>query len=176
MSDDATSLLGVFDEAATRLSRRLEGLSDAEYLWEPVPGCWSIRRDATGTWSLDGDHVAHELAPLTTIAWRMYHLGGHVLAGFADWVIDGTSPFGTASHVPATATEATTLLKDQYARWRAGVAHFAPSRLREPIGEAFGPYGEASAYDLMLHVLDEYVHHGAEISLLRDLYPRLAHR
>ena len=176
MSDDTASLLGVFDEVATRLSRRLERLSDAEYLWEPVPGCWSIRRDATGTWSLDGDHVAHELAPLTTIAWRMYHLAGHVLAGFAGWVIDGSSPFALEPPVPATAVEATALLTDQYARWRAGVEDFAPSRLREPIGDAFGPHGAASAYDLMLHVLDEFVHHGAEIGLLRDLYPRLAHR
>ena len=26
-----------------RLRPRLEGLTDDEYLWEPVPGCWSIR-------------------------------------------------------------------------------------------------------------------------------------
>jgi hypothetical protein len=27
---------------------------------------------------------------------------------------------------------------------------------------------------LALHVMDELAHHGAEIALLRDLYPRLA--
>ena len=36
-----------------------------------------------------------------------------------------------------------------------------------------GPYAESSTVDLALHVLDEVVHHGAEVGLLRDLY---AHR
>jgi hypothetical protein len=33
-----------------------------------------------------------------------------------------------------------------------------------------GPYAESNTVDLALHVLDEVVHHGAEIGLLRDLY------
>ena len=24
--------------------RRLDGLTDDEYFWEPAPGCWSVRR------------------------------------------------------------------------------------------------------------------------------------
>ena len=27
-----------------RLRPQLEGLTDEEYFWEPVPGCWSVRR------------------------------------------------------------------------------------------------------------------------------------
>ena len=26
----------------TALRPRLEGLTDAEYFWEPVPGCWTV--------------------------------------------------------------------------------------------------------------------------------------
>jgi hypothetical protein len=33
-----------------------------------------------------------------------------------------------------------------------------------------GPYAESNTVDLALHVLDEVVHHGAEVGLLRDLY------
>ncbi len=33
-----------------------------------------------------------------------------------------------------------------------------------------GPYAQANTVDLALHVLDEVIHHGAEIALLRDLY------
>jgi hypothetical protein len=33
-----------------------------------------------------------------------------------------------------------------------------------------GPYAEANAVDLALHVPDEVIHHGAEAGLLRDLY------
>ena len=51
----------------------LETLTDEEYLWEPVPGCWSIRPTGHGgqgkfeSW-LDPDPV-----PVTTIAWRLSH-------------------------------------------------------------------------------------------------------
>jgi hypothetical protein len=38
----------------------------------------------------------------------------------------------------------------------------------QPPGEAFGPYAEANTVDLALHVLDELVHHSAEVGLLRD--------
>ncbi len=33
-----------------------------------------------------------------------------------------------------------------------------------------GPYAESGTVDLALHVLDEVIHHGAEVGLLRDLY------
>ena len=55
-------LLDQFDCARERAQVRLTALSDEEYLWEPVPGCWSIRRrgEATtpraygpGDWVLD---------------------------------------------------------------------------------------------------------------------------
>ena len=55
-------LLDQFDRAREMAQVRLTGLSDEEYLWEPVPGCWSIRRrdEATtprafgpGAWVLD---------------------------------------------------------------------------------------------------------------------------
>ncbi|MFK4103406.1 DinB family protein [Streptomyces sp. NPDC019531] len=55
-------LLEQFDCVRERAQVRLEGLGDEEYLWEPVPGCWSIRRRAEavtpraygpGEWLLD---------------------------------------------------------------------------------------------------------------------------
>lgn len=112
--------------------------------------------------------------PLTTIAWRTCPLGGHVLSGFANWVRDGASPFEGDAQIPSTAAAATSFLESHYVRWREGIAGFPETRLWAPIGEEFGPCADASAYDLMLHVLDEYIHHAAEIALLRDLYLRLA--
>jgi hypothetical protein len=32
----------------TQLRPRLDGLTDAEYFWEPVEGCWSVRRAGAG--------------------------------------------------------------------------------------------------------------------------------
>ncbi|MEW2518244.1 DinB family protein [Actinacidiphila alni] len=55
-------LLDQFDKAREQAQVRLTGLTDEEYLWEPVAGCWSVRRrgEATtpraygpGEWVLD---------------------------------------------------------------------------------------------------------------------------
>lgn len=59
------------------------GLTDEEYLWEPAPGGWSLRRrgEATspmvygaGDWVLDFALPEPKPAPVTTIAWRLGHL------------------------------------------------------------------------------------------------------
>lgn len=43
---DATpgSLITAFDYVWARLTGRLIGLTDEEYFWEPVAGCWSLRQ------------------------------------------------------------------------------------------------------------------------------------
>jgi hypothetical protein len=82
MADVGNSLTKAFDYAWDRFLGRLEGLGDAEHFWEPVPGCWSVRRGADGRWAMDGG-PAPEPAPVTTIAWRIGHIG-MALAGFAD--------------------------------------------------------------------------------------------
>jgi hypothetical protein len=43
-----------FDFVWGRFSDRLIGLTDEEYFWEPVAGCWTLRPDSTGRWVLDG--------------------------------------------------------------------------------------------------------------------------
>ena len=42
--------------------------------------------------------------------------------------------------------------------------------LFDPLGPTWGPYGDSTFLALMLHALDEVIHHSAEIALLRDLY------
>ena len=61
-------------------------------------------------------------------------------------------------------------LDRNWQRFREGMARADEPRWRAPIGEAFGEHRDASTADLVLHVLDELVHHAAEVSLLRDLY------
>ena len=50
------------------------------------------------------------------------------------------------------------------------MAGLSPEEWTAPLGPAWGPYAESSTVDLALHVLDEVIHHGAEVGLLRDLY------
>jgi hypothetical protein len=157
----------------------LDGLSDAEYLWEPVPGCWSIRPRDQATTPMaagGGDLVADfaypepDPAPVTTIAWRL----GHVLVGVLgarNAAHFGGPPVDYATyHWSATAARALDQLDEAYRRWITGVAGLGADDLERPIGEAEGPWARHSYAELVLHIHREVLHHGAEILLLRDLY------
>ena len=173
MSETRDSLIGVFDFAWDRLESRLKGLGEAEYLWEPVVNCWSIRQSDSGKWTMDDASASGAPPPVTTIAWRTCHLGGHVLGGFANWLSDGESPYNVDFNIPNDAASAKGLLERNYEHWRRGMDSFPEERLWLSIGPEFGPFADASAVDLILHVLDEFIHHSAEIALLRDLYLRM---
>ncbi|MFD6446821.1 hypothetical protein ACFWEJ_17070, partial [Promicromonospora sp. NPDC060204] len=57
---------------------RLEGLTDTEYLWEPASPAWSVRAGADGVPRLEQEVPEPEVPPVTTIAWRMVHVGRDV--------------------------------------------------------------------------------------------------
>ena len=162
-----------------QLRPRLSGLTDDEYFWEPVPGCWNVRPAGTSTAPTAGGSGAYTIdfampeptpPPVTTIAWRLGH------------VIVGVFAMRNAGHFGAPATDyfsfdyagdagaALAQLDEQYERWIAGVRRLSPADLAQPCGPAEGPFGQLPMAALVLHVHREVIHHGAEISLLRDLY------
>jgi hypothetical protein len=172
----AGSLITTFDYVWARLTGRLAGLTDEEYFWEPVAGCWSLRQGDSGRWQLDGGGgggPAPDPVPVTTIAWRIGHLGGMAVGGFASSRFgDGTLTID-ALNFPPHAAGVPGFLDEHYRTWRAGLTGLSPAEWTAPLGAAWGPYAESNTVDLTLHVLDEVIHHGAETGLLRDLY---AHR
>jgi hypothetical protein len=162
-----------------QLRPRLDGLTDGEYFWEPVPGCWSVRLRGTSTapvqagsgdFTIDFAFPEPDPPPVTTIAWRL----GHIIVGI----------FGarTASHFggppvdydsfdyAGTAELALRQLDGAYAAWVAGVRGLGIDGLARPCGPAEGPYADDPMAALVLHINREAIHHGAEIALLRDLY------
>jgi DinB superfamily len=150
----------------TQLRPRLDGLTDDEYFWEPVTGCWTVHRDG----AIDFAYPPPQPAPFTTIAWRMAHMIVGVLA------IRNHSHFGGP---PADyqswsyATDAATAMRqldDAYGRWIAGVRGLDAQGLAAPCGPREGPYAEYPMAALVLHINREVIHHGAEIACLRDLY------
>ncbi|OBA83462.1 serine/arginine repetitive matrix protein 1 [Mycolicibacterium elephantis] len=155
-----------------QLRPRLDGLSDDEYFWEPVPGCWTVRRDG----SIDFAYPPPEPAPFTTIAWRLAHVIVGVLA------VRNYSHFGGPEASYETwqyATDAATALSqldDAYARWIAGVRGLSEEDLDRPVGPAEGPWAEYPMSVLVLHINREVIHHGAEIACIRDLYVHTTHR
>jgi hypothetical protein len=165
-----------------RLQPRLQGLTDDEYFWEPVPGCWSVRpraetttTDAAGGGDLVIDYSWPEPTPppVTTIAWRLGHMARSCLA------VRTANHFGGAPAEPetwvyaATADLALGQLDAAYDAWSAGVESLGEEGLERPCGPAEGHFAEAPLADLVLHINRELIHHGAEIALLRDLF---AHR
>lgn len=148
---------------------KLDGLTDAEYFWEPVPGCWSVRRTERGT-EFDFAFPPPEPPPFTTLAWRLCHIADHVLAmrvshhfGDGSYRIDHTD-------YPASAEAALQHLDRQHRLWRDGLGGMDAQRWQQPVGPAEGPYADRSYLALVLHLNREIFHHGAEVSLLRDLY------
>ena len=169
MGEISASMITAFDYVWGRLA----GLTDEEYFWEPVAGCWSLRPGHDGRWQLDGGGgggPAPDPVPFTTIAWRLGHLGGLALGGFADRRFSGGTLTTEQIDFPAGAAAVPGFLDEHYRRWRAGLAGLGPDEWTAPLGPAWGPYAESSTVDLTLHVLDEVVHHGAEVGVLRDLY------
>ncbi|MFJ1458856.1 DinB family protein [Nocardia sp. N2S4-5] len=162
-----------------QLRPRLEGLSDDEYFWEPVPDCWNVRPRGTGTapvqagsgaMTIDFAFPPPEPPPFTTIAWRL----GHVIVGVL--AMRNASHFGgeptdyqSFEYAP-TAAAALSQLDAEYAAWLAGVESLGDDGLARPSGEAEGPYGDMPLATLVLHINREVIHHLSEVCLLRDLY------
>ncbi|RKN39275.1 DinB family protein [Streptomyces hoynatensis] len=160
------------------LRPRLHGLADEEYFWEPVPGCWSIRPRGTsaapvsagsGEWAMDFASPEPVPPPVTTIAWRLAHLIVSCLGYRVGWYFGGQDvDFETFAYA-GTADEALKQLDDMYGRWNAGVRELSDADLENP--PRVGPE-RFPMENRILHVNREMIHHGAEISLLRDLYRR----
>ena len=167
------SLITAFDYVWDRLAGRLSGLTDEEYFWEPVAGCWSLRQDEQGRWRLDGGGgggPAPDPVPVSTIAWRLGHVAGLAVGGLADQRFgEGTLTVAQIDFPPGAAA-VPGFLDANYQAWRAALAGLSPAEWAAPLGPAWGPYAQDNTVDLALHVLDEVVHHGAEVGLLRDLY------
>lgn len=174
-------LIRQLDEHWPVVRERFDGLSDDEYLWEPVDGCWNLRPRAEATTAMaagSGDTVADfELpepvpTPVTTIAWRMGHLAVGIFGmRAADHFGDGGVDYQTTDW-PLTAEGGLELLDRHYDAWMAGLRGLDPVDLEQPCGPGEGPYAGYSFAALILHINREAIHHGAEISLLRDLYDR----
>jgi hypothetical protein len=162
-----------------QLRPRLDGLTDHEYVWEPVAGCWNVRprgqsqapiQAGSGDFTIDFARPEPQPPPVTTIAWRL----GHLIVG-----IFGTRASNHFGHplvdyftfqYAGTANGALDQLDHMYAAWSDGVRRLGPDDLTRPCGPAEGPFADHPLLGLVLHINREAIHHGAEIALLRDLY------
>ncbi|WP_406459387.1 DinB family protein [Streptomyces sp. NBC_01622] len=224
-TDRLCVLLEQFDKAREMAEVRLTGLDDEEYLWEPAPDCWSLRRRSEAVtprafgpgewvldlgapdipaseyaevarqaadgmtvdkiaedWSVTVERVEQVLAhtgepepdstPITTIAWRLGHLHFQ-FAGAWEWT------FGDRRHDPKRMVDfspsAAPTLEQFWPvidRWRTAVATVTEEEL-DTVGFSQYPYGSDPDDPYIAVVAGanlEFIHHMAEIALLRDLW------
>lgn len=50
-------------------------LEPDDFLWEPTPYCWTVRRDDNGLWVPDFAETEPDPVPVPTIAWLTWHIG-----------------------------------------------------------------------------------------------------
>ncbi len=165
---------------ASQLRPRLDGLTDAERLWEPVPGCWSVRPRAEvaasiahGSGAFAWEHAPVEgPEPMTTIAWRIGHLA-EGLASTAGTYFGGRQVDLDTYDYAGTAATALAQLDAEYAAFVAGIRALGDDGLAEPQGDRSPPqFAHAPVARVVMFMAVEVFHHGAEICLLRDLYER----
>lgn len=191
-------LLAQYDFTLERLVHRLSGpgvdsgdgsavavppMTDAEYLWEPVPDCWSVRRQSdgpgvgakllvgAGEWGRDGGRPHPYPPPFTTIAWRLAHLS-EMLSQRADWTIGNHSLTEDECRFSGDAAGGIAALVDGANAWRDALTS-ADDESLDQVGRSQYPDGsdpDEPFIDIVWWVNQELLHHGAEIALLRDLY------
>lgn len=161
---------------------RLDGLTDEELHWEPVPGAWGVRRAGTpapdtvtvragaGDWLVDFGMPEPEPAPVTTIAWRLAHVVVGVLGARTHSHFGGPEADYETFTYAGTAEGALRQLDEAYAAWSAGVRGLTREALAAPVGPAEGPWAAEPMLTLVLHINREVIHHLAEVALLRDLW------
>jgi hypothetical protein len=163
-------LLALWTRSADRLDRRLAGLEDSEFFWKPVADSWTVYPTAAG-WTYDYEFPAPTPAPVTSIAWRLVHIAAN------NWIY-WEYAFGAAKltfpdlAVPSTAAQG-------LANWHASTAPVldwlttaSEADLDQLRPNHLGP--DLPVREIVAILLDEQIHHGAEIALLRDLYLRQA--
>ncbi|MFI6684218.1 DinB family protein [Streptomyces sp. NPDC050485] len=159
-------------------------MTDAEHLWEPVPGCWSIRRRSdgpgsratllvgAGDWGRDSAPNPHPTPPpFTTIAWRLGHLS-EMLALRADHTSGSHARTRDEYRFHGDAAGAIAAFDSGAKAWRATLLGADDTALNT-IGYCTYPYGsdpDEPLIEIVWWVNQEVLHHGAEIALPRDLY------
>lgn len=175
-TDPKIVVLDLLDTGWEALDRRLAGMTDDEALWEPAATVWTVRPSGGigGVVDAAGMHMEADTGPgttpITTIAWRMWHLAVDCFDTFAVRVFGTTGASVSGGDWFVDAARGHAELSAAFANFRDGVAARPSESWWDELGPEWGPFAPYSLLDLVQHTSHELVHHGAEIALLRDLY------
>ncbi|AKU17946.1 DinB family protein [Luteipulveratus mongoliensis] len=162
------------------LSGALDDLSDEEWAWEPAPGAWSVRRRdgaqpadhlvGAGEWVMEWPPDDGSDGRTRTIAWLIAHLTEAFFERY-EHTFGGHEKRRDSVDFASNAQDAVAALTRQIDAWQQAIADLDEEQVftvglsqATEIDQA-APFGH-----LVLHMNRELIAHGAEISVLRDLY------
>ena len=149
MKQQTAALLATqMDEAWHSLNRWLKDLTDEEFFWEPVPGCWTVHPAADGRWIIDYADPPPDPLPFTTIAWRVVHIAACKIM-YHEYAFGAGRLTWDELEIPHSAASAVARLEKGH-----------PTNWGE-LWPSWRIFWTMVAHDLQ---------HGAEIGCLRDLY------
>jgi hypothetical protein len=146
---------------------RLQGLTEDEFFWEPVPGSWTVFRDERGRWEHHYEEPDPEPTPFTTIAWRLTHVAmckvmyhEHAFGpGELTWLTFET---------PGTPAAALEMLDTGHALLTEDLAELDDADLERAVPTNWGE--RWPAWRIFWTMIYHDAHHGGEMGALRDLY------
>jgi hypothetical protein len=168
-------LVMLADYTGQRTLARLEGLTDDEFRWQPTPNAWTVRQLQSGRAVVDNNEYQLPPQPLTSIAWRVAHLievyGSPRNSRWLRITEPPTPPFASTPWTIAwTSDESLEMLRRALEHFCGLVKMIDDETWEERLGHGTEPYQDATLAGFALHQIDEAIHHGAEIGVLRDLY------
>jgi uncharacterized damage-inducible protein DinB len=175
MTTGVDILHSAYTDSCDTLRRVLAKVTTEEFFWEPVADCWTVHRrsedrgvsvDGSGEWVIDYDPSQPRPAPFTTIAWRTVHVAA---VNYLYW----DYAFGSASlsfdlDLPGDVAEATDWLFASHQPVRDALDWLTDADLDRQVPTNWGE--SWPLHRVIGTLVNEQVHHGAEVSLLRDLY------
>ncbi len=167
MNARVTLLVSEMDEAWKILRRRLEGLTEEEFFWEPVPGCWSVHATENGRWMMDYAEPDPVPPPFTTIAWRLQHIAACKIM-YYEYAFGPGQLTWDELQLPSTAALSIQWLEEGQRQLRSTLEKMRDDDLDELRRTNWGDMWPT--WDIFWTMILHDLHHGGEIGCLRDLY------
>jgi DinB family protein len=167
VTDSHELLATAMDEAFREFVERLDGLTDVEFFWEPVPGCWNVYRDADGNWTYPYEEPDPVPSPVTTIGWRLVHVALCKVI-YHEWAFGPRHLTFLNVETPHNVETCVGMLTRGHALLAADLAALDRSDLDRRVMTNWGE--EWPAWRIFTTMTDHDARHGAEIGVLRDLY------
>lgn len=169
-------IMALWDTSADWLLMRLDGVDDDEWIWAPGPRPWLPHR-VDGRWAPARAADEHPDQQLRSIAWLAGHLAelGHLRS---DWTTGTKSRQPADNEWPGGAIEGLAVLRSGLDAWSDTLGQLDDQDL-DTVGRSAFPWGldpQLPLLDIVWWNTRELIHHGADISVIRDLYAQLTNQ